>query len=633
MSMLLFIIPAKIRGWLFSILLSVFLLFFLITVFYPEGARPWDGGEQIISVPTLLLTYFIYFLVLILLLVITRKNNKTILRLVLLLTIAGFLALPYAIYKTNITFTAQFQDGIKHINEISEDDISFGQEKNIIIILADMLQGSTVEQVLNINPLLLEKYPGFVAYTRATSPFPITTFALPSMMNGKLYSVDQNTVPPIKDASYKDGIFSDARANDYTTFLLSVYAQNDPDRTFTYSKQVQSAKAIISAGLARLFKVLIWLEHDIKDKFFVDWGVEGRDLLRRMGNANISSENNKFFFIHHLIPHSPTVFDKDGNVLDVPASDIAGYFEETEFSLKINLPIIERLQQLGLYDDALIIIVGDHGHYQGLRPRLYWEVPGADDFRGYMKAEGSTRHVAMHNPAMLVKLPQDKGEMRISHDVISNTDIRSFVQSYMQNKTLQQTQEALEKWQQDNPHHIVLFKSETPSPYHYRDMHQVFELKGNASAIPELFVSLPMEPVAHKFGDVFTAWPKGGGWLAEAKGAWLMDYPKTIRLVVDDYPSGETSLRLDVTPLVRAKHPLQRIILKINDKEIGQVDFTKSGRQDVVLDIPAGIISEDGVADITIIPLDAQSPTSMGAWDFDAPLSLFFYGIQFVAKN
>ena len=77
-------------------------------------------------------------------------------------------------------------------------------------------------------------------------------------------------------------------------------------------------------------------------------------------------KNNTFYFIHHLNPHSPHVFDKDCNVKAKKHNNKFDYYESYLCTLK---KVDDLLQHLSIKDpDAKIIIQGDHGtSFQSLK--------------------------------------------------------------------------------------------------------------------------------------------------------------------------------------------------------------------------------------------------------------------------
>jgi hypothetical protein len=107
---------------------------------------------------------------------------------------------------------------------------------------------------------------------------------------------------------------------------------------------------------------------------------EMRERIKRFRDFSVSldssSEDNIFHFFHHMLPHSPYLLTSEGKIYKIkPAvltEDLKGrkslvrslrdrYLMQVAFVDKEVGLFIERLNQLGLYDKALIILTSDHG--------------------------------------------------------------------------------------------------------------------------------------------------------------------------------------------------------------------------------------------------------------------------------
>jgi hypothetical protein len=90
------------------------------------------------------------------------------------------------------------------------------------------------------------------------------------------------------------------------------------------------------------------------------------------------------------------------------------------------LRLFSRLKEYEIYDNSLIIIVSDHGHFYGTADHLV----DFDDFSDGWKKNGNSRTVNMYNSVLFVKPPCANGIAQITHDPAWAGDVRNIVNYY-----------------------------------------------------------------------------------------------------------------------------------------------------------------------------------------------------------
>ena len=211
-----------------AFLSACFVVFFFATVFYPQASPLQDGSTA--TEPTvldMLPLYIGYGIAVITITFIALKQAALFRRLALM---ACLFCAGLSIYVAVATTYQNSQ--LTYISE--ETDLSFGSKKNIIVIVADMLQGTSVEKVLKLYPELKEKLPGFTVYTRAISPFPFTYFALPAILSGKVYASNEDIPTFIKNlnTAYADSFITDAQKTGYGTLNIGGSSTRDVEISF-----------------------------------------------------------------------------------------------------------------------------------------------------------------------------------------------------------------------------------------------------------------------------------------------------------------------------------------------------------------------------------------------------------------
>jgi hypothetical protein len=112
----------------------------------------------------------------------------------------------------------------------------FGSDRNVVVILMDMLQGSFLEQALQRDPRLRETLQGFDIFTRGISPFPFTSYSLPSLLSGVPYASDARGFVPNWEAAMSNSFITDAERVGYSTVAVQSFLVLPPAK-----KNVQAA--------------------------------------------------------------------------------------------------------------------------------------------------------------------------------------------------------------------------------------------------------------------------------------------------------------------------------------------------------------------------------------------------------
>ncbi|TRZ92557.1 hypothetical protein D4R89_01080 [bacterium] len=105
------------------------------------------------------------------------------------------------------------------------------------------------------------------------------------------------------------------------------------------------------------------------------------------------------------------------------APKIGQGFERATAGLKLVIMFLERLQRLGIYDNSIIVLVGDHG--AGFQGQDFVLQPGMPLEKGADIVTQSSRVTAL--PLILVKPLVSRGALKISDAPVSLSDIPATV--------------------------------------------------------------------------------------------------------------------------------------------------------------------------------------------------------------
>ncbi len=119
-----------------------------------------------------------------------------------------------------------------------------------------------------------------------------------------------------------------------------------------------------------MLKPLFWFTTDDLNKAFtasgelekrpymVDDGRFGQGL--REQRVSLNDEAKSFRFIHMLGPHKPYSLDEEGRPSPTPTTRE----QQARGSLALVADYLRQMKELGLYDDATIVVTADHGNWQ-----------------------------------------------------------------------------------------------------------------------------------------------------------------------------------------------------------------------------------------------------------------------------
>jgi len=645
---LLALLPRRSSLWGIRILHSLFLLCFVVTVFFPHGVGLFDGRKvDSLSPKMLTMIYCAYLTAFGGFLWVCTKRFDVIQRATRIICILNVGFVIYAgilqMYAYIPTLTAHAHP-VSHARPFSEDtDLSFATQRNIIIILADMLQGSSVEQVLRANPELSRKFTGFTAYTRAVSVFPFTSYSLPTILSGNVYA---NGPAPWKEnnrASLNDGLLTDAEKSGYSRLMLSesIFSERLDQWYYPNEDIVNIAPYyLVSAGLSRILKIpgLLVTEDEFQEMYILKQ--QSDKAIRRFIKQNAGNDTHKLIFIHDMRPHTPVYFKIDESLrptlrLDASIQEyfaqLRKYFDEICYVLDSYGKICARLQQLGLYDDSLIIIAGDHGHFIGNWRALYEAADGAQDFDGYTFGNAK-RSAAMYNPAMLIKLPKNTGELSISHDAMSVLAIREIVQQYIADNKDGMCAVATRWKSADMP--VVIFSKEDPSPYFFPTVHERINIKGNIAELPSVLAErMFAEKYDYTMGENAISLLRSRVPF-DPQAGWLCDVPAVLSLRIREYKAGKTyALTLEGKPLVKpGMHERQRLIVKTAGIPVAELAFT-SEEQSFSLDLPSQAVNESGELVLEFVSRDATTHGKLGLGTDQTVVSVYMRNIVLTQKS
>jgi hypothetical protein len=334
----------------------------------------------------------------------------------------------------------------------------FSRNKNIILFLFDAYQMDVFLDLADTQPELLGPLEGFTAYENNAAVFAKTYPTIPLLLTGKRYQKKEPLLDFFKLA-YKDSLMAKLQEDGWDVGLYP-HISRFPSliNTIDISPQIMD-NAI--GGIAKETKISTYLQalnlsifravpHDLKPTIFNDGefiltrenpmdndrpvsGEEAKieqpfkyqsdqahpalgfkELINQHGS--LATDDPVFRFYHLMLPHSPFLLDADLRAVKHQET-FESYKEYSIAALKLVGEYLERLKDIGAYDNSTILIVSDHG--MGVANYLQYE----SETQSYRKLKKWGYRRAAAKSILLAKLPQQRGAMARSLKPVSGIDI------------------------------------------------------------------------------------------------------------------------------------------------------------------------------------------------------------------
>lgn len=258
-------------------------------------------------------------------------------------------------------------------------------DQNVVVFVLDTYDQRYLNEALEADPGLLNEFTGFTCFTNSTGSMIPTRYAMPFLMTGRAPDGTQGfkdfartwfeegtLLGDLQAQGYEMGIYTDSLGTDIRN--VEPYAMNIHAAEERPLDAPQMLAVLDRVGLYRdvpwVLKPLFWFSTDDLNKAFtasgelekrpyiVDDGRFGHGL--RDQGVSLNDEGKSFRLIHLLGPHKPYSLDEHGNTSPTPTSRE----QQARGSLQLVADYLDQMRQLGLYDDAAIIVTADHGNWQ-----------------------------------------------------------------------------------------------------------------------------------------------------------------------------------------------------------------------------------------------------------------------------
>lgn len=257
-------------------------------------------------------------------------------------------------------------------------------KENIIVLLLDRLDGDYISEVIEDDPNYFDFLDGFTYYDNNISQYARTFPSVTSMFTGVQTDYSKPATQYFKYAWGQQNFMELLKRNGYTTKMYSYKNYVYSDISQVQTKIDNISKGSIHYSSSSIMKQLLklsgyrYMPHVLKRFFWIpsqefnslkikeaeselpyvcDDRLFYDNLLE--GGLTVQDKRKNFEFIHLDGIHEPLRWDE--NFERIPVWE-GSTLKQTKGSFKIVETFLSKLKELNLYDDATIIILGDHGY-------------------------------------------------------------------------------------------------------------------------------------------------------------------------------------------------------------------------------------------------------------------------------
>lgn len=365
---------------LFSALISVYVQGTFFT-----GALPsLDGTAINWGAYTLerIKSYAVIAILLISSTVLIIKFRKVFLKSVMI--ISGGLFAILTITLVSLVMTTDIENKSGYLQPTDKDMFEYSSDQNLIVFVTDAVDNEVFIDTLKKNPEFSDTFDDFTYYSDALAGYPFTRDSLALMLSGQ-WNENEQAFKTYADEAYKSSpLLTKLRADNYQ---IGVYNKNiisfradefdgvieNQISIEPYFKNVQSALTLVTKMAAIRYAPwdLKQFGYDtaeycglIKQLPEVEYGdikYSDPSFYQEIKNKNpITVTDDKCARIIHIEgAHVPLRWDKNVNY-----TKNASYQSNMEATLTICAKYLERLKESGVYDNSVIVILGDHGFHE-----------------------------------------------------------------------------------------------------------------------------------------------------------------------------------------------------------------------------------------------------------------------------
>jgi hypothetical protein len=356
---------------------------------------------------------------------------------------------------------------IKRFAIENENKFSYSQDQNILVLVLDAFQGDIVDEIFQHHDDLRDAFAGFTLYRNAVAGSNFTQLAIPAILTGQIFDNAQPRSEFMRHAYLNYGLPAILKragvetelypwigwANESIYFDESVASNvvaltEQPSRQQLFSEQ--KAKELLNLLDLAFFQTL---PHYVKPHihndyqgfllYYATWMTPqalktavssdhefGVDTFLRSAQREfrVDRSGTVFKYYHLYGAHQPLNVNEN---LEFTGQSFPftreNYVNQVTAVLKATAEFLDLMKSSDIYDESMIVIIGDHG--KGTTPDVHIRTPGHGEIpsavAGYNR--NFRRDKARAVPVVLVKPPGAAFELLVSDSPVSVIDVPATV--------------------------------------------------------------------------------------------------------------------------------------------------------------------------------------------------------------
>jgi len=316
----------------------------------------------------------------------------------------------------------------------------FSSQKNVVQIIADGFQSDIFEDIIREGgegEQITSALEGFTFFRENLGVFPYTHMTVPAILSGKIYRNDM-PIPDFQDKTIGAGSILDAAYDAGYEVDLAVpsglefmYRKSRNADVYPVPGQIRSTRAeIVINDTARLLDLVLFrlsphfvkkyvyndqfwlLQQLLSDEKYKGFSFFAHTAFLKDLRENMVADRQRpvYKLLHLMLSHRPMVTNPQcgfaGQVLRTVRSTVTS---QARCGLREVIKLFEAMKRLGIYNDALIILMADHGAW--VTPRRL-KAKLSSDGKSYTMINPSVMALAL--PLLAIKRPNESGALKIS---------------------------------------------------------------------------------------------------------------------------------------------------------------------------------------------------------------------------
>ncbi len=262
-------------------------------------------------------------------------------------------------------------------------------ESNIIYVILDTFSAPEFDRLATSDPEIAETFSDFVFFKNVSSSFPTTAPSIPLLLSGIEYD-NRKPLKQFEEAILPQSLPSRLAADGYEVDIASL-----PQLChFIRASMCEGLGALVTNDaaafrrieLAKLLDLTLfrYLPTILKRVVYNDESWLLQSLLGKqqgplqqslsiafadslVAKLNVTPGPPVFKFLHLLLPHPPTAFDRQCHLrrkhpADKKGPTVSRYEEQARCALLLTSRLLDRLKKLNVYEQSLIVVSADHGY-------------------------------------------------------------------------------------------------------------------------------------------------------------------------------------------------------------------------------------------------------------------------------